>query len=116
MGYDVQVTRQATDCEVIGCGIGIEAKTIPDLASSIIDERVFRQADELALFYPYPFITISGDPAEFRLLPQVFWGACASLEFKHGCRVVFTFDHFHMWLDATIRKITNTRKRRSRVT
>lgn len=114
MGHTVSVMRQDTDCEVLEARIGIEAKTMPDMAASILDERVFRQADELALFYRFPFIVISGDLSEWRLGPAVFWGACASLEYKHGCHVVQVGDHFHLWLDATIRKILGLRIKRRR--
>ena len=106
LGHIVTIGRHEIDVEVSGLSIGIEYKCPADFVASIFDRRVFRQADELVLYYAYPMVVVDGDLGSCSgIAPNVFWGAVSSLMFHHQCPVQFTFGHFHIFLDRAIRKI-----------
>lgn len=66
----------------------IERKTINDFAGSILDRRVFKQADRLAKF-PHPYIVISGRHSDVysKVTPHALIGAKVYLA-THGVTVL----------------------------
>ncbi len=66
----------------VGREIGIERKTLADLALSIVDARLFRQAGLLARFYPRPLLLVEGrlpSGPVGNLAPEAVRGAIVSL-------------------------------------
>jgi ERCC4-type nuclease len=78
---DVEIrfrTLRAGDYAV-GREIGIERKSSADLAASIVDARLFRQAARLARFYPRPLLLVEGRLPGANVSPEAARGALVSL-------------------------------------
>ena len=66
----------------------IERKTISDFETSIIDSRLFDQAERLHASFSKPILLIEGDESELRLNRNVMLGAITKLYVKYNIQVV----------------------------
>jgi Fanconi anemia group M protein len=66
---------------LLGGGVAVERKTARDLISSIIDRRLFDQAEHLRENYSHPVLILEGDPlaVESRVRPNAIRGALSRL-------------------------------------
>jgi Fanconi anemia group M protein len=66
---------------LLGGGVAVERKTARDLISSIIDRRLFDQAEHLRENYSHPVFILEGDPlaVESRVRPNAIRGALSRL-------------------------------------
>ncbi len=66
---------------LLGGGVAVERKTARDLISSIIDRRLFEQAEYLRANYAHPVLILEGDPLAVpsRVRPNAIRGALARL-------------------------------------
>jgi len=73
---------------VVSDRVVIERKSSADLESSIIDGRIFKQAEELTDNFDRPIIIIEGDYHNGRVHPNATRGAIASLTTDFGIPVI----------------------------
>ncbi len=66
----------------------IERKTVNDFESSIMDNRLFDQADRLKKSFEKPIIIIEGDRSQHRLGSNVITGAVLKLYADHGVQIL----------------------------
>lgn len=66
---------------LLGGGVAVERKTARDLISSILDRRLFEQAEHLREHYTHPVLILEGDPLAVtsRVRPNAIRGALARL-------------------------------------
>lgn len=66
---------------LLGGGVAVERKTARDLISSIIDRRLFEQAEHLRENYSHPVLILEGDPLalECRVRPNAIRGALSRM-------------------------------------
>jgi ERCC4-type nuclease len=111
MGYEVEIANIAGDIAVPELGIGIERKTMSDFLNSVMDGRIFSQADEMALIYDDPWVVIDdADTSLENLKPAVYWGTIWSLRKHHHCNFDLTFGNLPNWVHYAIQKIINPAK------
>ena len=91
-GAPVKPERLPTGDFVVGDRVGVERKTRADFAASLVDGRLFRQAQELADAFPRAVLVLEGDPAETPagVRPSSIEGAVASLLIDFAVAVVPT--------------------------
>ncbi|MEM5801215.1 MAG: ERCC4 domain-containing protein [Candidatus Aenigmatarchaeota archaeon] len=66
----------------------IERKSSDDFVSSIIDGRIFKQAEEMKKCYERPLIIIEGNNTNGRITENAYKGAIASLIMNFGLNVL----------------------------
>lgn len=88
----------ALEFKVLGVGdyvvsdrVAIERKSIGDFEQSIMNGRLFDQAERLRTHYSAPIIIIEGERELFRLSNSVISGAMASLYIDYGIEVIQSF-------------------------
>jgi Fanconi anemia group M protein len=91
LGCDVKVGRLPVADFIVSERVGIEKKTSADFESSVIDGRLFTQAQELATNFERPFIIVVGEAFE-RLHRKAIRGALVSLMADFRIPVVFARD------------------------
>jgi ERCC4-type nuclease len=74
--------------------VGIERKTIPDFLGSIMDQRLFRQLEELSESFDNPVLMIEGNPellwCENGMHPNAIRGALASITVDYRIPIIWT--------------------------
>jgi Fanconi anemia group M protein len=77
----VEVAQLPVADFLLGGGVAVERKTARDLISSIIDRRLFEQAEHLRANYTHPVLILEGDPLAVttRVRPNAIRGALARL-------------------------------------
>jgi Fanconi anemia group M protein len=74
--------------------VGIERKTVSDFIGSIMDQRLFKQLDELAESFECPVLIIEGNPEmlwhETGMHPNAIRGALASITIDHRVPIIWT--------------------------
>jgi Fanconi anemia group M protein len=80
-GVRVEVAQLPVADFLLGGGVAVERKTARDLISSIIDRRLFEQAEHLRANYTHPVLILEGDPLAVpsRVRPNAIRGALARL-------------------------------------
>ena len=72
----------------------VERKTIPDFVQSIIDQRIFKQVNEISECFEKPLLIIEGNPdllfLERNVHPNMIRGALASLAIDHKIPIIWT--------------------------
>ena len=66
----------------------VERKTISDFENSIIDSRIFEQAQRLSMSFDKPIIILEGDMLEARLSRNVILGTIFALYREHNVPVI----------------------------
>ena len=66
----------------------VERKTISDFENSIIDSRIFEQAQRLSMSFDKPIIILEGDILEARLSRNVILGTIFALYREHNVPVI----------------------------
>lgn len=77
---------------LLGSGVAVERKTAADFIASMIDRRLFRQAEALCEAYSRPLVLLEGDPlkVERAVQPNAVRGALAWLALGYGLAVLPT--------------------------
>ncbi len=74
--------------------VGIERKTITDFLSSIMDQRLFRQLEELSSSFDNPVLILEGNPEllwhESGMHPNALRGALASITVDYRVPIIWT--------------------------
>lgn len=91
-GARVKVEALEVGDFVLGEGLAVERKTLEDLARSIMDGRLFRQAAQLKEQYPRSLVVVEWPPGAEPggVTPQALYGALASLLIDFGLPVLVT--------------------------
>lgn len=91
LGVDIEVKHLPVADFIVSDRVGVEKKTSNDLNSSIIDSRLFQQAEDLKNNFERPVILIEGNSLfNGRLHPNSVRGAIASLMIDFGIPVIMT--------------------------
>ena len=72
--------------------VAIERKTSPDLVSSIMDQRLFKQLSELKQNFEKPVLLIEGNNFYERITPNALRGALASVALDFSIPILWTRD------------------------
>jgi len=91
LGADLKVQRLAVADFVVSQRVGVERKECGDLESSVVDGRLFNQAQELKQNFERPLITVVGK-GFCRLNEKALEGALISLCVDYGIPVLFFED------------------------
>ena len=75
---------------IVSDRICIERKTYSDFASSIMNSRIFEQADRLKKSFEKPMLLIENDGEGFRLSKNVIIGAIMKMYTEYGLQVLFS--------------------------
>lgn len=74
--------------------VGIERKTVPDFLGSIMNQRLFRQLEELSASFENPVLIIEGNPEllwhESSMHPNAIRGALASITVDYRVPIIWT--------------------------
>ncbi len=93
MGAAVVYERLGVGDYVVSDRVAVERKTVPDLAESLFDGRLFDQARRLAEYYERPILIVEGDLSELERVTgrvrQVLQ-ALASLTLEPGVAVLWS--------------------------
>ncbi|RLF16462.1 MAG: hypothetical protein DRJ97_01035 [Thermoprotei archaeon] len=83
LGLQVKVERLEVGDYVVSDRVVVERKTVMDLASSIVDRRLFEQASAMSKAFPIPVLVVEGDLNELyrrrMFTPSQIQGAMAYL-------------------------------------
>ena len=90
LNLDVRVETLPVGDYIVSDRVCIERKTVGDFESSIINGRLFEQAERLAAAYDRPIIIMEGDRDEFRMKEAAISGAIASLYIDYDIPVIMT--------------------------
>ena len=90
LGVTARVQALPVGDYVISDRVCIERKTISDFESSIVNGRLFEQAERLSEAYERPIMIVEGDRDEFRMKGTVISGALASLYIDYDIPVITT--------------------------
>ncbi len=93
MGAEVKEKQLKVGDYLVSERVVIERKTGKDFASSIIDKRLFQQAQELKENFENPIIVIEGNHVTQRNIhPNAIRGALSSLAIDYGIPIIYTED------------------------
>ena len=74
--------------------VGIERKTVEDFLSSILDQRLFRQLEDLSATFEKPLLILEGDQASSfcarNMHPNAIHGALSSIAIDYGVPMIWT--------------------------
>lgn len=74
--------------------VGIERKTVNDFLSSIVDQRLFKQLEDLSATFERPLIIIEGDQGLLfsarNMHPNAIHGALSSIAVDYGVPMIWT--------------------------
>lgn len=90
---DVEVKKLKVGDFIISKDVVVERKTVDDFVNSLIDGRLFKQADNMQKNYSYPIFIIEGDIADMfsrNVSDKALWSAIVSLMLKNNVRFLFT--------------------------
>jgi Fanconi anemia group M protein len=73
---------------IISDRICVERKTVADFEGSIINGRLFEQAERMKSHYSCPILLLEGDREEFRMHKRAITGAMVSLYVTYGIPVI----------------------------
>lgn len=90
VGVSVSVETLHVGDYLISDRVCIERKTVQDFENSLINTRLFDQAERLKEHYGAPIVIIEGDRDEFRLDSNVITGAIAHLYIDLGVQVIMS--------------------------
>jgi len=85
--FDVHVGRLLAGDYIVGREVVIERKTAADFVASVIDARIFRQAQRLALARLRPLLIVEGEP-ETGLHPHAWLGSMLSVTVRWRVPVI----------------------------
>jgi ERCC4-type nuclease len=94
--FDVSLVRKQLKTGDYICSerVCVERKTIPDFIQSIIDQRIFKQANEISECFERPLMVLEGDPdllfLERNVHPNTIRGALASLAIDYKIPIIWT--------------------------
>lgn len=95
-GFGARVEKGNLDVGDYICSgrLCVERKTVPDFLQSIIDKRIFDQAERMRECFEKPLIIIEGNPdllfLERHIHPNVIRGTLASLSVDSGVPMIWT--------------------------
>ncbi|MEM0106836.1 MAG: ERCC4 domain-containing protein [Candidatus Micrarchaeaceae archaeon] len=90
LGVDIEFSMLDMADYVVSDRCAIERKTIKDFESSLIDGRLFKQAEMLKNAYYKAIIIIEGDKEEFAMNHNAITGAIISLYLDYGIQILFS--------------------------
>ena len=74
--------------------VGIERKTMTDFLGSVMNQRLFRQLNELSANFESPVLILEGNPEllwhESGMHPNAIRGALASIAVDHSVPIIWT--------------------------
>jgi ERCC4-type nuclease len=85
--FDVRVGRLIVGDYIVGREVVIERKTAADFIASVIDARIFRQAQRLAATRLRPLLIVEGEP-ETGLHPHAWLGSMLSVAVRWRVPVI----------------------------
>jgi Fanconi anemia group M protein len=91
LGVNVELKSLNVGDYIISENLAIERKKVEDLAGSMVDGRLFRQAQTLASAYSKPLIIVEGEASKAYsgVKPQALRGALLSLIFDYKIPVIW---------------------------
>jgi ERCC4-type nuclease len=79
---------------IVSDKVGIERKTVEDFLSSILDQRLFRQLEDLSATFERPLLILEGDQGLLfsarNLHPNAIHGALSSIAIDYGVPMIWT--------------------------
>ena len=91
LGVKVEATNLPVADYQVGPHIAVERKSSKDFVSSLIDKRLYKQAQELVENFPQPIIILEGyDLYSSGLHPNAIRGALASLAVDFNLPIIPT--------------------------
>lgn len=90
---DIEVKRLKVGDFLISKDVVVERKTVEDFVSSLIDGRLFKQAENMKENYSIPIFIIEGDPEDLflrNISDNAIRSAMISLVLKKNIRYLFT--------------------------
>jgi ERCC4-type nuclease len=94
--YDARIIEQALDVAdyIVSDRVGIERKTVSDLLQSVIDQRLFRQLEDLSGTFDRPLLIVEGDQQMLftarKIHPNTIHGVLSSITLDHGIPIIWT--------------------------
>jgi len=90
---EVEVKKLKVGDFIISKDVVVERKTVDDFVNSLIDRRLFKQADNMQKNYPCPIFIIEGpmeDMFSRNVSDKALWSAIISIMLKNNARFLFT--------------------------
>ncbi len=90
LGISIDAEMLEVGDYIISDRIAIERKTVHDFESSIIDGRLFAQAEAIKKAYDKALVVIEGKPESFSMQIKPITGAILSLYVNYGVQIMFS--------------------------
>ena len=90
---EVEVKKLKVGDFIISKDVVVERKTVDDFVNSLIDRRLFKQADNMQKNYSCPIFIIEGaieDMFSRNVSDKALWSAIISIMLKNNARFLFT--------------------------
>ncbi|UCD03698.1 MAG: hypothetical protein JSW73_04120 [Candidatus Woesearchaeota archaeon] len=90
---EVEIKKLKVGDFIISKDVVVERKTVGDFINSLIDRRLFKQADNMQKNYPCPIFIIEGDIEDMfarNISEKAIWSAIISLMLKNNVKFLFT--------------------------
>ena len=94
--YDAKVIEKQLKVAdyIVSDRVGIERKTTSDFLQSVIDQRLFRQLEELSASFAKPLLILEGDQRNLFTLrnvhPNMIHGVLSSITLDYGIPIIWT--------------------------
>jgi Fanconi anemia group M protein len=90
---EVEIKKLKVGDFIISKDVVVERKTVDDFVNSLIDRRLFKQAENMQKNYSCPIFIIEGDVADMfarNISERAIWSAIISLMLKNNAKFLFT--------------------------
>jgi len=94
--FDAEIIEKQLDVAdyIVSDRVGIERKTVADFLVSLMNQRLFKQMENMASSFERPVVILEGDPKMLFLSrnihPNTIHGALSSIAVDHGIPIIWT--------------------------
>ncbi len=94
--FDARIIEKQLDVAdyIVSDTVGIERKTVQDFLQSVLDQRLFRQLEDLSASFAKPLLILEGDQKMLFLArnihPNTIHGVLSSITLDYGIPIIWT--------------------------
>jgi len=94
--FDARIIEKQLDVAdyIVSDRVGIERKTVQDFLQSVLDQRLFRQLEDLSASFAKPLLILEGDQKMLFLArnihPNTIHGVLSSITLDYGIPIIWT--------------------------
>lgn len=94
--YDARIIEKQLEVAdyIVSDRVGIERKTVNDLLQSVLDQRLFRQLEDMSSTFEKPLLIVEGDQKTLfnarKIHPNTIHGVLSSITLDYGIPIIWT--------------------------